>query len=191
MRLAFPNFGASSVTDIVMQRSWLGWLLAGFLFCSNVPSFGQFYGNGGMRRPGMGGMGTLSQQPDFKPTVPNIAGDLAARETKWLKENLNLTKEQGKAVKDLNADYGRQQQEAIKEILGKGGGRPTDEQTKQIRDAMMMYNEEKEDKLKQLLTPEQWVTYQTRKDDLQREIGGIRPPAPKEFQVKRDSLRKE
>lgn len=139
----------------------------------------------------MGGMGTLNQQPDFKPTVPNIAGDLAARETKWLKENLNLTKEQGKAVKDLNADYGRQQQEAIKEILGKGGGRPTDEQTKQIRDAMMMYNEEKEDKLKQLLTPEQWVTYQTRKDDLQREVGGIRPPAPKEFQVKRDSLRKE
>lgn len=144
-----------------------------------------------MYRPGMGRMGgAMNQQPDFKPTVPNIAGDLANRETKWLKENLNLTKEQGKAVKELNSDYGRQQQEAIKEILGKDGGRPSEAQTKQIRDAMMMYNEEKEDKLKQILTPEQWTTYQTRKDDLQREVGGIRPPAPKEFQAKRDSTEK-
>lgn len=148
-------------------------------------SFGQYYGGGyggGGYGRSMGGMGGMGQsQANFKPTVPNIAGELANRETKWLKEKLNLTKEQGKAVKDLNNEYGKQQQEAIKEIVSINGGKPSEAQTQQIKDAMLMYNEEKEGKLKQILTPEQWVTYQTSKGEMQREIGGFRPPAPPQF----------
>jgi hypothetical protein len=165
-----------------------------FLFVLNVPGFAQYYGGGygGYGRQ-MGGMG---QQPqaDFKPSVPNIAGDLANRETKWLKEKLSLTKEQAKAVKDLNNQYGKEQQEAIKEIVTINGGMKADmseaqrkAQTDQIRDAMMMYNEQKEVELKAILTPEQWALYQRSKDDMQREVGGVRPPAPKEFQTKKDS----
>ena len=155
--------------------------LLGLLMAVAPLAHGQFMGGGmgsrGIGRPMSGGMANQQMSPQFKPQLPNIAGDMANRETKWLKENLALDKEQGKAVKSLNNEYGKQQQEAIREILGTGGGRPTETQTKQIRDAMMMYNEEKEDKLRQLITPDQWNTYQAKKDDMQREIGGIRPPA--------------
>lgn len=168
-----------------------------FVLCTTTLSFGQYgggyggggYGGGGYGGGGrMGGMGNQQAGANFKPSLPNIAGDLANRETKWLKENLALTKEQGKDVKTLNNDYAKQQQEAIKEILGNGGTRPTELQTSQIKDAMMMYNEDKELKLKAVFTPDQWNTYQMKKDDMQREIGGIRPPAPKEFAAKKDSI---
>ena len=170
-----------------------------FLLMTTSACFAQFggggMGGGGMGRQQMGGgMGQQQQQADFKPSIPNIAGDLANRETKWLKEKLSLTKEQGKAVKDLNNTYGKQQQEAIKEIIninGGAGARPTEAQSKaqseQMRDAMMMYNEQKEEELKKILTPAQWVTYQTGKEQMQREVGGIRPPAPKEFRIKTDT----
>lgn len=147
-------------------------------------TFGQYgggYGNGmgggygGMNR----GMGNNMGGNNFKPQMPNIAGEMAARETKWMKENLNLTKDQAKAIKTLNNDYAKLQQEAIKEIMGTDGGKSNPEAGKQVRDAMMMYNEEKEDKQKVVLTPEQWTLYQSKKPDMQREIGGIRPPAPK------------
>jgi hypothetical protein len=155
--------------------------------------YGQFMG-GGMGR-GMGMGGAMNQpQANFKPSVPNIAGDLANRETKWLKEKLSLTKEQAKAVKELNRRYGDQQQEAIKEIVTINGGMKPDMteaqrklQSDQMRDAMLMYNEQKEVELKEILTPDQWALYQRSKDDMQREVGGVRPPAPKEFQVKKDS----
>ena len=153
-------------------------------------------GGGGMGRQQMGGGMDQQQQANFKPSVPNIAGDLANRETKWLKEKLNLTKEQGKTVKNLNNEYGKLQQEAIKEIVNLNGGagaRPTEAQgkaqTEQMRDAMMMYNEQKEEELKKILTREQWATYQTGKDQMQREVGGIRPPAPREFRVKTDTTK--
>jgi O-methyltransferase involved in polyketide biosynthesis len=168
------------------------------LFFLAPACFGQYYGGGygGYGRP----MGGMSQQPqaDFKPSVPNIAGDLANRETKWLKEKLSLTKEQAKAVKDLNNQYGKEQQEAIKEIVKINGGMKADmpeaqrkAQMDQIKDAMLMYNEQKEVELKTILTPNQWASYQRSKDDMQREVGGFRPPAPKEFQAKKDTLVKE
>ena len=117
-----------------------------------------------------------------KATVPNIAGDMAQKETKWLTENLSLTKEQSKAVRKLNNEYGDQQQDAIKDIVSANGGadkRPSPETIKQIKDVMLMFNEEKEEKLKPILTPEQWALYQSKKGDMQKEIGGYRPPAPK------------
>lgn len=159
-------------------------------------SFGQYgggYGGGGYGGGGYGGGmgrgmgGNMSNGANFKPTMPNIAGEMAAKETKWMKENLDLTKDQAKSIKTLNNDYGKIQQEAIKEIMGSDGGRSNPEAGKQVRDAMMMYNEEKEDKFKAILTPEQWTLYQTKKPDMQRAIGGIRPPAPRGMQVNKDS----
>lgn len=160
-----------------------------FVLWATTLSFSQYgggYGGGGYGRGGYGnGMGGAMSQPqaNFKPSIPNVAGDMAAKETKWLKENLDLTKEQAKDVKNLNNDYAKLQQEAIKEIVGTDGKRTNPAASQQIKDAMMMYNEEKEDKLKLLLTPEQWTTYQTKKPDMQRAIGGIRPPGPKGAQT--------
>lgn len=134
-------------------------------------------GGGGMGR-GMGGsMGGQNMGGSPRPQIPNIAGDMANKETKWLKENLALDKDQAKAVKKLNNEYADQQQDAIKDIIGTGGGRPSPEAVKQVQSVMLMLNEEKEDKLKPLLTPEQWTLYQTKKPDMQKEIGGYRPPA--------------
>lgn len=137
------------------------------------------YGQGGYGRGGMGGMSGMNQQTGpQRPMIPNIAGDMANKETKWLKENLSLDKEQAKAVKKLNNEYAGQQQEAIKDMVGKDG-KPGPEIRTQIQQMMMMLNEEKEDQLKTLLTPEQWTTYQAKKPEMQKEIGGFRPPAPK------------
>lgn len=163
------------------------------LFLSSQ-SFGQYggYGGGGYGGYGggrMGGMSGMNQQQmpsSPRSSVPNIAGDMAMKETKWLKDHLSLTKDQLKEVKHLNNEYAGQQQDAIKDIVGaSGGGRPSPETIKQIREVMLMFNEEKEEKLKPILTPEQWAMYQSQKPDMQKEIGGFRPPAPK-----KDSLSK-
>ncbi|WP_266368563.1 hypothetical protein [Tellurirhabdus rosea] len=157
------------------------------LFTRSV--FAQYYpgGMGGMRQPGMN---SLPQAGSSRPMIPNIAGELATKETKWLKDNLALDKEQAKAVKKLNGDYADQQQAAIKDIIGPSG-QPGPDARKQIQDMMMMLNEEKEDKLKGILTAEQWKLYQTKKPEMQREVGGFRPPAPKEFQAKPDSAARQ
>ena len=152
------------------------------LFCVSPLCFGQYgngqYGGGQYGGSGMG-RGMAGGGGNFKPQMPNIAGEMAAKETKWMKENLEFTKEQAKSIKTLNNDYAKVQQEAIKEILGADGGRSNPQATQQVRDAMMMYNEEKEDKFKTVLTKEQWTLYQSKKPDMQRDIGGIRPPGPK------------
>lgn len=152
-------------------------------------SFGQYGGYGGGYGGGMGmgrRMGGMDPAMSSSPraSIPNIAGDIAQKETKWLKENLALTKDQQKAVKNLNNEYASQQQDAIKDIIGPSG-KPGPDTRKQIQDMMLMLNEEKEDKLKTLLTPEQWTQYQAKKEDMQKAVGGFRPPAPK-----KDSLSK-
>jgi hypothetical protein len=152
-------------------------------------SFGQYGGYGGGYGGGMGGrrMGGMSQMPSSPPraSVPNIAGDMAQKETKWMKDNLSLSKEQFKDIKHLNNEYASQQQDAIKDIIGKETGRPSPEVIKQVREVMLMFNEEKDEKIKSILTPEQWDSYQAKKPDMQKEIGGFRPPGPK-----KDSLNK-
>ncbi|WP_461132025.1 hypothetical protein [Spirosoma lituiforme] len=153
----------------------------------SVYSFGQYGGYGGGYGGGMGGRGMGQSMPSSPPkaSVPNIAGDMAQKETKWLKENLELTKEQAKSVKQLNNEYASQQQDAIKDILGTGGGRPSPEAVKQVKDMMLMFNEEKEEKLKPILTPEQWTLYQSKKEAMQKDIGGWRPAAPKKDSTSR------
>lgn len=169
----------SSVTSIFLFCLCVG---SGLLFSSR--SFAQYggygggYGGYGGMGNRMGGMQNIPSSPP-KASVPNIAGDMAMKETKWLKENLSLSKEQFKEVKHLNNDYASQQQDAIKDIIGSGGGRPSPDAIKQIREVMLMFNEEKEEKLKPILTPEQWAQYQSKKADMQKEIGGFRPPGPK------------
>lgn len=154
---------------------------AGALFA--LPASAQYY-PGGMGR-GMGQQMGQQTGPS-RPMIPNIAGDIANKETKWLKENLSLDKEQAKAVKKLNNEYADQQQDAIKDIVGPSG-KPGPETRKQIQDMMLMLNEEKEDRLKTILTADQWTTYQAKKADMQKEVGGYRPPAPKDAQAKTDS----
>lgn len=113
---------------------------------------------GGYGRPGYGAMNQPmdTYRPSAMANVPNI---LAERETKWLRDSLSLSKEQAKSVKKLNFDYAKQQQEAINDIIGTKGAQPTPDQIKQVREAMAMLNDEKQDGLKALLTPEQWKAY--------------------------------
>jgi hypothetical protein len=166
----------------VNQLPFITFLCFTIALLTNIQSFGQYgYGGGGygqgMYGGGMGRRMGAGQTSGLTPAIPNIAGDLANKETKWLKENLNLTKEQHKDVKKLNNEYASQQQDALKDIVGKGGGRPSPEAVKQIQDMMLMLNEEKEDQLKTLLTSEQWTLYQSKKEDMQKAVGGFRPPA--------------
>ena len=160
----------------------------------SLPGFSQYggyggggYGGGGYGRRNMG----MSQMPSTpsKASIPNIAGDIAQKETKWLKEKLSLDKDQFKEVKHLNNEYASQQQDAIKDIIGANGAdkRPSPETIKQIQDVMLMFNEEKEEKLKPILTPEQWTLYQSQKEEMKKEIGGFRPPGPKTA-IAKDSL---
>ncbi|WP_461128791.1 hypothetical protein [Spirosoma aerophilum] len=165
-------------------------------FCSlflliSIHSFGQYGYGGGYGGGGYGGrMGGMGQNMPSSPpraSVPNIAGDMAQKETKWLKENLDLSKDQLKSIKQLNNEYASQQQDAIKDIIGTGGGRPSPEAIKQVKDVMLMFNEEKEEKLKTILTPEQWTLYQSKKEAMQKEIGGWRPAPPKKDSLTRAS----
>ena len=170
---------------------WLYCLCVGAGLLSYHQSFGQYGYGGGMGGYGggrrMGGMSQNMPSSPPKASIPNIAGDMAQKETKWLKENLTLNNDQAKSVKKLNNEYASQQQDAIKDIIGTGGGRPSPETIKQIQDVMLMFNEEKEEKLHPILTSEQWTLYQSKKEDMKKEIGGFRPPAPKAM---KDSLSK-
>ncbi len=141
----------------------------------SLPGFGQYYPGGG--RSGMS-RGIPQASGPSRPAIPNIAGDIANKETKWLRETLALDKDQAKAVRKLNNEYAEQQQAAIKDIVGTGT-QPAADTRKQIQDMMVMLNEEKQDRLKALLTPEQWKTYQAKKPDMQRVAGGFgAPPSP-------------
>jgi hypothetical protein len=160
-------------TAMIVSRFVLMMGLLGSFF-----GYGQQMG-GGMRPGGFGGNQSMYGQNmgNNRPTMPNIAQEMANKEVKWLKENIALTKDQQKAVKKLYNDYADQQRDAIKDIVGPAGGQPSEEAVKQIRETMLFLNEEKETQLKPLISPEQWTRYQSKKEDMQRDIGGIRPKA--------------
>lgn len=142
---------------------------------ASYASYGQFGGMGG--QSGRMGGGQFNQPMASSPpsAFSNMPGILAERETKWLKDSLSLTKEQTKAVKKVNYDFAKQQQSAIKDIVGTGGGRPSPEAMEQIRETMVMINEEKEDNLRPILTPEQWTLYQAKRDIMRKNTGGFQP----------------
>lgn len=134
---------------------------------------------GGMGGSGMGGgrmgggqgmMGNSNAGP--RSQMPS-SGEMASRQTDWMKVNLALTKEQIKDVKKLNNTYASKQQDEIRALLPTEGP-PSDATRQQIREVTMMINEEKEEKLKPLLTPEQWTLYQTKRDSLSKVVGGGR-----------------
>lgn len=147
-------------------------LLLSYVACAQ---YGQ-YGGGMGGRQGMGGGQFNQQMPNTPPSAfSNMPGILADRETKWLRDSLSLTKDQTKAVKKLNNEFAKQQQTAIKDIVGTGGARPSPEAMEQIRETMLMINEEKEDGLRPILTPEQWTTYRAKRDAMRKSTGGFQP----------------
>jgi hypothetical protein len=155
-----------------MKKTSIGFVIA---LLASYASYGQFGGMGG--QSGRMGGGQFNQPMASSPpsAFSNMPGILAERETKWLKDSLSLTKEQTKAVKKVNYDFAKQQQSAIKDIVGTGGGRPSPEAMEQIRETMVMINEEKEDNLRPILTPEQWTLYQAKRDIMRKNTGGFQP----------------
>ncbi len=161
-----------------MKRTVAVFFFSWLLSYISYGQFGQPGGGGGMGQPGMMGNGQMRQQqmPNTPPPAfSNMPGILADRETKWLKDSLALSKEQAKAVKKLNNDFAKQQQSALKDITGTGGGRPSPEMMEQIRETMLMINEEKEDSLRPILTPEQWTMYRTKREVMRKNTGGFQP----------------
>ncbi len=153
-------------------------LVVGLLW--SLPGFGQSGGGmggmGGMGRGGMGRGGGQFQQPNSPPPsafngMPSV---LADRETRWLKDSLNLTKDQTKAVRKLNNDFAKQQED-IKPTVGPGGTQPSPETIRQVQEIMLMTNEEKEEQLRPILTPEQWTKYKASKDLMIQQTGGFKP----------------
>lgn len=116
---------------------------------------------------GMNGMGNSAPRRAYGPS----AADIANRQTEWMKTNLSLTKEQLKQVKKLNNTYATKQQTETRTLLT-GDGPPSEATKQQIREVTMMINEEKEDQLKPILTPEQWTLYQTKRDSALKATGG-------------------
>ncbi|GAB3640199.1 hypothetical protein [Spirosoma arcticum] len=156
-----------------MMKTSLGLLLSLLLNSITYGQYGQY--GGGMGRQGMGNS-QYQQMPSTPPSAfSNMPGVLADRETKWLRDSLSLTKDQTKAVKKLNNEFAKQQQDAIKDIVGTGTGRPSPETMEQVRETMLMINEEKEDNLRPLLTPEQWTLYQGKRESMRKSTGGFQP----------------
>lgn len=159
-----------------MKKTYIGLTIALLVSFASYGQYGGQYGGMGGQYGGMGGrqysQPMASSPPSAFSTMPGI---LADRETKWLKDSLSLTKDQVKAVKKLNNDFAKQQQSAIKDIVGTGTGRPSPETMEQIRETMVMINEEKEDNLRPLLTPEQWALYQAKRDIMRKNTGGFQP----------------
>lgn len=147
------------------------WLSAALLLSTQVQAqYGGMGGGMGGRMGGMGGMGgqgmnTGGGQRYMGPS----SADLANRQTDWMKTNLALTKEQVKEVRKLNNTYASKQQTEARALLT-GEGPPSEATKQQIREVTMMINEEKEEKLKPLLTPEQWTIYQTKRDSLTKGV---------------------
>lgn len=157
-----------------MKRTYLSLVFSLFLSYVGYGQYGQY--GGGMGRQGMGSGQYGQSMPSAPPSAfSNMPGVLADRETKWLRDSLSLTKEQTKAVKKLNNEFAKQQQTAIKDIVGTGGGRPSPEAMEQIRETMLMINEEKEDSLRPLLTPEQWTVYRSKRESMRKSTGGFQP----------------
>lgn len=158
-----------------MKRTYLSLVFSLLLSYVGYGQYGGQYG-GGMGRRGMGSGQYNQPMPSTPPSAfSNMPGVLADRETKWLKDSLSLTKEQTKAVKKLNNEFAKQQQSALKDIVGTGGGRPSPEAMEQIRETMLMINEEKEDSLRPLLTPEQWTLYRAKRESMRKSTGGFQP----------------
>lgn len=149
-------------------------LLFVFQFFTVLAAQAQYYPGGGMY--GNQRMGGAMNQPmdTYRPSAFNsVPPMLAERETKWLRDSLALSKDQLKTVKKLNNDYAKQQQEVVRDILGTKGEQPTPEQIKQVREAMTMLNDEKQDGLKALLTPEQWKSYAAKRELMWQQTGNF------------------
>lgn len=161
-----------------MKKTYIGFAIALLVSYASYGQYGGQYGGMGGQygRMGMGGSQYNQPMASSPPSAfSSMPGILAERETKWLKDSLSLTKDQAKAVRKLNNDFAKQQQSAIKDIVGTGGTRPSPEAMEQIRETMVMINEEKEDNLRPLLTPEQWTLYQAKRDIMRKNTGGFQP----------------
>ncbi len=123
---------------------------------------------GGMNNPGM--MGNSSPRPQSLPFA-----SMANQQTEWMKNNLSLSKDQVKAVRKLNNTYAEKQKTETQGLLPAGGAAPSDATRQQIREVMSMLNEEKEEELKPILTPEQWTTYRAKRDSITKVQDGNRP----------------
>lgn len=160
-----------------MKRAHLIFVFSLLVSYAGYGQYGGQYGGGMGGRQGMGmGGGQYGQPSGNRPSAfSNMPGILAERETKWLRDSLSLTKDQTKSVKKVNNEFAKQQQEAIKDIVGTSTERPSPQTMDQIRETMLMINEEKEDNLKPILTPEQWELYKSKKESMRKSTGGFQP----------------
>ncbi|HSC52160.1 MAG TPA: hypothetical protein VLC98_00960 [Phnomibacter sp.] len=86
--------------------------------------------------------------------------DRAAKITSWMKTNLQLNPSQEAKVKEINLRYAKKAQEVVD-----GAGNKM-EKGKKIREL----EKEKEAEFKSILTAEQFSTYETKKNELKKQL---------------------
>lgn len=85
------------------------------------------------------------------------AKEVAAKQTEWMKENLNLTQDQLPEIETLNLEYAQKWTEVQK----------LESRRSKWQKAKSL-SEEKDGKLKNILTEEQYKTYQAKKEELRK-----------------------
>lgn len=86
--------------------------------------------------------------------------DKAAKITDWMKTNLKLTDDQVSKVQPINLKYAQKWADTKNSTA--------DQKAKM--DAMKAYDTAKDSELKGVLTPEQYTTWQTKKDEMKKQM---------------------
>jgi Spy/CpxP family protein refolding chaperone len=95
-----------------------------------------------------------AQRPDKKSTI--TAEERASRQTEMMTKQLDLTEEQQAKVKEIHLKHSQQMADHKKQAT---------EAKKQNRENMKTQMEAKDAELKQVLTPEQYEKWQTKKQE--------------------------
>lgn len=100
---------------------------------------------------------SIAQEQEKESMPP---AERAAKLTEWMKNNLQLTADQEKSVQEINLKYANKTEEL----------RNSDEARKQKFKMLKGYNDAKDDELKKTLKPEQFKTYQAKKEEVKEEF---------------------
>ncbi|MDJ1499156.1 hypothetical protein [Xanthocytophaga agilis] len=106
--------------------------------------------------------------PDMEMNQPPTPTEMAEQESKWMKKKLNLSKQQYENVSALNLVYANIRSEKMTARIGQWqtGQLPSQDEMQKMREDDQKLEQEKEAKLKGILTIEQWETYQKKKKNM-------------------------
>ena len=99
-------------------------------------------------------------QPGFKQMRNTTPEDRAKTQTEFMKEELNLGKDQAEKVDEINLKYAKQIQEIITGSLGR----------EERRNKIQEISQEKDKELKSVLSEEQYEKYLEARDEMRKKM---------------------